>query len=948
MNNRILLTLRIAISLLVLVLCSSSVKAVEYVGVGQYYPTLKSVFDDINNGTITGNIEIELTSSTTETAQAILYGVSQGNPAGWASYSKIVIYPSAPNITITGAVQFFKTDKVTIDGRVNRTGSTASLTITNPSTYGLLLTEATNCKINYCNIIGAYSAIYFRIDPAIGGPHPGCVGNAIRYNNLSFVTRNGAYKSLIDCSNQFNVNHYNDTISFNNFTKFIVPKTGGAYNSAINMPSHNFAWYIEGNSIYDSAVIDITAQLVIINIAPQASYQTGRTVIKNNYIGGSAPMCGGAPMTLDRSATGTSNYYFVGINSQIGTTDTSFITGNTIANIKINANDYFTTQLFNGIQVYDGKSIVTGNVIGSPIGTASLDFYSNLEVRGIWSPSGLYVKLDSNSIGSIRMNNGTYVSGRLYGIEYSGAAGTVANRAQVTRNIIGSEVTPNSLHLASLDTVASNKGISGIRVYSGDKTVTNNKVMNLTVDAVGTHTLASVVGLELSSGSCIANNNQITNLKTAGTGLTAIGIWKSNDNVNVSIDKNIIKNITATNTSAVNTYANGIRCVDVASISNNFIDSIATYATGPLSEAVGLFGSSANIGCKNNIVHIGNTSRKAYGISFGFNVFHNTIVLSDGAANAESAALNFISAGTGGNNICVNLRQNISGTSIRHFSIKQVNASAHSGANSIHFAPNQNAGAAIGKIGVNDYVTFADYLAAAPVNTTSIDADPLFINPSGHSPSDFYPGAPLICLTNTISLDYFNNTRSGFWAGALESSAPLSVLWSSFTVTKQSDRTHIEWATSSNKEVSHYEVQRSTNGSSWSLISKVTAQSNSINSNSYEYFDNELIYGKVYYRIKQVDNNGAFSYSDTKSINREYQAELNVSPNPSKGIIQVSADKILEDAPLEVVTLNGALIMQTKLKGTTLNLDLSNLPNATYLIRIANNKTSVSKLFEKQ
>lgn len=98
------------------------------------YSTLGEAFAKINDGTHKGAIEIRINASTTETAVAVLNASGSGS----ASYTGINIYPTTTGLSISGAlatplINLNGADNVTIDGRVNATGSTKSLIITNSS-----------------------------------------------------------------------------------------------------------------------------------------------------------------------------------------------------------------------------------------------------------------------------------------------------------------------------------------------------------------------------------------------------------------------------------------------------------------------------------------------------------------------------------------------------------------------------------------------------------------------------------------------------------------------------------------------------------------------------------------------------------------------------------------------------------------------------------------------
>ena len=100
-------------------------------GANGTYATLGLAFSAINGSAQTGNnIVITLTASTNETSSAVL------NAGTWTSVN---IYPTVTGITISGnlsapLIDLNGADNVTIDGRVNATGTLKDMTIVNTST----------------------------------------------------------------------------------------------------------------------------------------------------------------------------------------------------------------------------------------------------------------------------------------------------------------------------------------------------------------------------------------------------------------------------------------------------------------------------------------------------------------------------------------------------------------------------------------------------------------------------------------------------------------------------------------------------------------------------------------------------------------------------------------------------------------------------------------------
>lgn len=77
----------------------------------------------------------------------------------------------------------------------------------------------------------------------------------------------------------------------------------------------------------------------------------------------------------------------------------------------------------------------------------------------------------------------------------------------------------------------------------------------------------------------------------------------------------------------------------------------------------------------------------------------------------------------------------------------------------------------------------------------------------------------------------------------------------------------IKWSTASETNNSHFLVERSTDGLNFSEIAQIQGAGNSSSQINYTYHDNDDVDGLVYYRLKQVDFDGEYSYSDVLVAN---------------------------------------------------------------------------------
>lgn len=108
--------------------------------------------------------------------------------------------------------------------------------------------------------------------------------------------------------------------------------------------------------------------------------------------------------------------------------------------------------------------------------------------------------------------------------------------------------------------------------------------------------------------------------------------------------------------------------------------------------------------------------------------------------------------------------------------------------------------------------------------------------------------------------------------------AGLPVTFSSFSVTCGNNETLINWATASEQNASHFEVQRSVNGNAWTTIATLPASGNSNTEKRYSYTD-QRPQGK-FYRIREVDLDGSSQYSLVGVADCESGNNFKVWPNP--------------------------------------------------------------------
>ena len=114
---------------------------------------------------------------------------------------------------------------------------------------------------------------------------------------------------------------------------------------------------------------------------------------------------------------------------------------------------------------------------------------------------------------------------------------------------------------------------------------------------------------------------------------------------------------------------------------------------------------------------------------------------------------------------------------------------------------------------------------------------------------------------------------------------PLPVELVRFEAVRQTDAVRLTWATASEKNSAFFDVQRSLDGQAFATVLSTAAQGNSTQPSVYAGLDSKAPASRLYYRLRQVDLDGAVAYSTVVTVagTDATLTELVVYPNPTAG-----------------------------------------------------------------
>ena len=151
------------------------------------------------------------------------------------------------------------------------------------------------------------------------------------------------------------------------------------------------------------------------------------------------------------------------------------------------------------------------------------------------------------------------------------------------------------------------------------------------------------------------------------------------------------------------------------------------------------------------------------------------------------------------------------------------------------------------------------------------------------------------------------------------------------------NRTRLNWSTASEENVAGFEIQKSNNATDWERLHFVSANNQP---SLYQEWDKNPFEGITYYRLRIIDLDISFEYSNIISVYRGNVADILVFPNPTSESINVSfKSKANTDVKVEVVDVLGRTVFSQNVfstieKNHSINIDLQHLPSGSYLLSL--------------
>lgn len=191
---------------------------------------------------------------------------------------------------------------------------------------------------------------------------------------------------------------------------------------------------------------------------------------------------------------------------------------------------------------------------------------------------------------------------------------------------------------------------------------------------------------------------------------------------------------------------------------------------------------------------------------------------------------------------------------------------------------------------------------------------------------------------------------SPFTIGSSSTLNPLPVDLLSFNALPLNNVVKVMWTTANEIDNDYFMIEKSMDAKAWENLGRVEGAQNTNAIQQYALIDNHPADGIQYYRLKQVDINGSFNYSNivpVKFNSDDVTETIRIVPNPANAIVNVV---LTDDADASLTIFNSLGQSMLNINAQSSNLisfDISALNNGVYTLQLVQNGTiSNSKLIK--
>lgn len=185
---------------------------------------------------------------------------------------------------------------------------------------------------------------------------------------------------------------------------------------------------------------------------------------------------------------------------------------------------------------------------------------------------------------------------------------------------------------------------------------------------------------------------------------------------------------------------------------------------------------------------------------------------------------------------------------------------------------------------------------------------------------------PILSTCNVTAICNYQRTHSAFTylnvsgnAGLCSNetvlysacNGPLPVVLTEFDAIGEGASVRLSWATTSESNASHFDIERSSDGRAWQKAGIMPAKGESLHTEQYSFSDHYPFAGENLYRLRMTDHDATYSYSRVRSVYVR-EAPAPAFPNPFSATLSLSPHQAGQPGTVELTDTRGKVIYHSK------------------------------------
>jgi hypothetical protein len=216
----------------------------------------------------------------------------------------------------------------------------------------------------------------------------------------------------------------------------------------------------------------------------------------------------------------------------------------------------------------------------------------------------------------------------------------------------------------------------------------------------------------------------------------------------------------------------------------------------------------------------------------------------------------------------------------------------------------------------------------------------LLTNPSGvyngASGNDGYVGQPII-WNNLLYMQFGSVPYGNAGNLAYVNGGTLPITLEAFEAQKAGTTSLLNWETATEINNAYFSIERSSDAKAFTAIGQVAGHGTVSMPETYQFTDKQPAAGVNYYRLKQVDIDGNFTYSATIAVNFVGDKSFTVFPNPAGNSVYLTIPLSNQSSAISIYDANGKKVMTRQLEASASAqyLDISGLAAGMYTLTLS-------------